>query len=110
MQALAECQQQLDVYSASVSSIEASLGDEAAAAASSSNEIDTSGHEAQALRLAPLRASLAQLNGSVEKLQAVKIDAVQVSDLSSGMDDAEEEENLNLEVFGLAERMQSSSS
>ena len=106
MQALAECQQQLDVYSASVSSIEASLGDEAAAAASSSNEIDTSGHEAQALRLAPLRASLAQLNGSVEKLQAVKIDAVQVSDLSSGMDDARKKrKNLNREVFGLAERI-----
>ena len=105
MQALAECQQQLDAYSASVSSIEASLDNEAEVAANSPNKTGAGGHEAQS-RLAPLRASLAQLNGSVEKLQAVKIDAVQVSDLSSGMDDARtKRKSLNQEVFSLAERI-----
>ena len=105
MQALAECQQQLDAYSASVSSIEASLDNEAEVAANSPNKTGAGGHEAQS-RLAPLRASLAQLNGSVEKLQAVKIDAVQVSDLSSGMDDARtKRKTLNQEVFSLAERI-----
>ena len=103
MQALAECQQQLDAYSASVISIEASLDDEAAGKTSEATEADASG---TLLRLAPLRASLAQLNGSVEKLQAVKIDAVQVSDLSSGMNDARAKRKaLNREAFNLAERI-----
>ena len=48
MQALAECQQQLDAYSASVISIEASLDDEALGKTSEATEADASGTLLQA--------------------------------------------------------------